>query len=194
MSTPAGRRQLLVRGALALVAAVAVSLAATAPAGAATVKMSLQISPGTLNLAVGQVGTLAVTLNGSDHQPAVTVPLTVVDSRGSGSGWHVTITSTAFSTSGTSPRLLPAGATTVTAVTVGCAGSGSCIAPVNSVAYPLALPAGATPPSPVKLIGAAAESGLGSFAVVATLRVDVPATVHAGAYTAALTIAVVSGP
>ena len=179
----------------ALTAAMALlCLAGAGRAAAATVQMSVLVSPGTLSLDVGQVRTVTVKLDGSDQQPTVLLPLTISDSTGSGNGWHVTVTSTGLSTTGPSPKRLPGDATRVVSVSSTCAAGASCMPPGNAVAYPFVLPAGAAAPSTVKLIAARADTGLGTFDVVATLRVDVPATARAGSYTAALTIAVVSGP
>src|SRR2546422_3993926 len=45
------------------------------------------------------------TLNGTDKNLTITMPITVIDATGSGSGWNVTITSTTFSTDRKSTRL-----------------------------------------------------------------------------------------
>jgi hypothetical protein len=78
-------------------------------------------------------------------------------------------------------------------VSSSCA-TGTCTNPTNSIAYPLAVPAGASAPTAVKLFNAAANSGMGKFTVTPTVQVAIPANTYAGTYTSTVTVAVVSGP
>jgi len=91
-------------------------------------------------------------------------------------------------------KKLPSGASTVTAVASACANGGLCTNPTNSVTYPVAVPAGAGPPTAVKFYNAAAATGKGLFTVTPTVSVLVPQNSFAGTYTSTLTISVVSGP
>jgi hypothetical protein len=143
------------------------------------------------------VGTTAVpsfsaNLNSGDQTPTYTTPLTVNDTRTTGSiGWNLTLTSTQFNT-GTST--LATNASTVTSVTASCANGGVCANPTNSLTYPINVPAGSSPPTPNKFYNAASATGVGTFTVTPTIQVSVPQNSYAGSYTSTLTIAIASGP
>jgi len=172
-------------GALALVAAtgaLGANVTATATVNAGTLTLTTSASPG-----------VSVTLDGTDQAPTYTLPMTVNDATGSGTGWNVTVTSTTFSTGGPTPKLLSTSASTVTGVSSSCA-SGTCTNPTNSIGYPLTVPAGSSPPTAVKLFNAAANTGMGKFTVTPTVQVSIPANTYAGTYTSTVTVAVVSGP
>ena len=174
------------QGAAALVAALA-------PAGsavAANVTATATVSAGTLPLSSSAVPSGSAALDGTDQAPTYTMPMTVDDSTGSGTGWNVTVTSTTFTTGS---KNLSTSASTVTGVTSSCA-AGTCTAPTNSVGYSLGVPAAGTPPTAVKLFNAAVNTGLGSFTVTPTVQVGIPANTYAGTYTSTVTLAVVSGP
>jgi hypothetical protein len=182
-----------VRFIVAGVAALAVALVGAAAASASNVNATATVSAGTLSLSSSAAPTVSATLDGTDQAPSYTMPMTVNDATGSGNGWNVTITSTTFSTGGGSPHLLSTGASTVTGVTSACA-TGTCTNPTNGISYNLAVPAGGTAPTAVKLFNAAANSGLGNFTVTPTVQVAIPANTYAGTYTSTVTLAVVSGP
>ena len=177
--------------AAAAVAALALVVAATA--AASTVTATATVNAGTLTLATSASPSVSVTLDGTDQMPTYTLPMTVNDATGSGTGWNTTITSTAFTTGGGSPHLLSNSASTATGVSASCA-TGTCTNPTNAITYPLAVPAGGTAPTAVKLFNAAANSGMGKFAVTPTVQVAIPANTYAGTYTSTVTVAVVSGP
>jgi hypothetical protein len=173
-----------------------VALAATTAASAEPVVLQLTVSPGSLSLVPTSVrlSQLRVKLDGRDHALTSGVGLMLLDSTGSGSGWHVMATSTMVVTNGhRRPRPLR-DALTVTKATIRCAPGGSCIAPRNSIRYPLVVPAGATPPPPVRVLQAAADSGLGRFTVVLGLRLKVPGSARSGEYSTTLLLSVASGP
>jgi len=173
----------------AVLAAVTASSAA-----AANVTATATVSAGSLTLSTSATPSVSATLNGTDQTPSYTLPMTVADNTGSGSGWNVTITSTTFTTGGGSPHLLSTTASDATGVSATCAGGTTCTDPTNSIGYPLGVPAGATAPAAVKLFDAAANSGMGSFTVTPTVTVAIPANTFAGTYTSTVTVAVVSGP
>ncbi len=58
----------------------------------------------------------------------------------------------------------------------------------------MAVPAGSSAPTAVKLFNAAANRGMGGFTVTPTVQVAIPANTYAGTYTSTVTVAVVSGP
>ncbi len=180
---------------LVLAAAVvgAMALTATTSALASNVTATATVTAGTLTLSTSATPSVSSTLDGTDQTPSYTLPMTVNDYTGSGNGWNVTITSTTFSTGGGSPHLLSTSASTATAVSSSCNG-GTCTAPSNAIGYPLAVPAGSSAPTAVKLFNAAAASGMGGFTVTPTVQVAIPANTYAGTYTSTVTVAVVSGP
>jgi len=151
------------------------------------------VSAGALSVATSAAPTFSANLANGDSTPTYTLPLTAVDTTGTGAGWNLTITSTQFTTGGATPHTLAANASTITGVTSACA-SGTCTNPTNAVTYPVGVPAGTTPPTAVKFFNAAANTGLGSFTVTPTMGVFVPATSFAGSYSSTLTVSIVSGP
>ncbi len=136
--------------------------------------------------------TFSKNLNSGDQTQTYTLPLTVIDTRTTGSvGWNLTVTSTQFTT-GT--KTLAANASTISGVTSPCANGGICTNPTNSVTYPVNVPAASTPPTAAKFFNAASATGVGTFTVTPTVGVFVPQNSFAGSYNSTLTVAVVSGP
>ncbi len=146
-------------------------------------------SAGSRSVSAPATASLSITLNGSDQTPTFTLPLSVNDTTGTGAGWNLTITATQF-TNGAG-KTLSTTASTVTAVSVTC--SSSCVAPVNSVAYPVTVPAGAGPPASVKFYDAALGTGMGTFTVTPTIQVSIPANSYSGVYTCTVTVLIASG-
>ena len=150
---------------------------------------------GGFSLSTTATPTFSATLNGTDQTPAYTMDLSV-DNSGLGStllGWNLGITSTQFSTGGSTPKTLAAAASSITSVAVSCA-VGPCVAPTNSVAYPVVVPAGSTPPAATKFFNAAVATGTGTFAITPTVKVAIPANAYAGSYTSTLTLTLATGP
>lgn len=143
-------------------------------------------APGNANWAAG------VTLNGLDQTASVSIPTTLNDSRGTGTGWNMTITSTQFTKGG--GKVLPADASRITGVTSTCDNGSTCTAANNSVGYPLTVPADVSAPDAVKFFNAASTTGMGKFTVTPSVSVSVPANSYAGTYTSTLTLAATSGP
>jgi hypothetical protein len=179
----------------AAIATALVGAAVLAPqAFAASATVTGTINAGSLGIATSATPSFTVTLDGSDKTPTYTVPSTVTDTTGSGSGWNLTITSTQFTTGGGSPKTLATNASTVTGVANACTGTGTCTSPTNAITYPLGVPAAASAPAAVKYFNAAAATGAGQFTNTPTVQVAVPATASIGTYTSTLTLAAVSGP
>jgi hypothetical protein len=149
--------------------------------------------PAVLSTSSSTSPSFSATLSAADQTIPYTLPLTVSDRRGTAAGWNLSLTSTTFSTGGGSPHTLPTTASQVTGVGQACAGA-TCTSPVNSVGYPVALPAGSPAPTGAKVYNAAAGSGTGIFTVTSTVGVTVPGNSYAGSYTSTLTFAVASGP
>jgi hypothetical protein len=181
------------RSALACATLAVCGLLAAAPAALAT--------PATATLSAGSLGFLSSTpgavsfsgtLSGADQTLTTTQPFDVGDATGSGSGWDVTATSTPFTNGG---HVLSLTATTVgSAPSVACDGGATCSTATNSVGYPYALPAAATPPTATKVFNAGVGTGLGNQTVTPTWSLGVPANTYAGTYTSTWTLSLVSGP
>src|SRR5712691_10542233 len=149
--------------------AAAVALVSAGPAFAATTTVTANVNAGpAISLTAPPTASVTVTLNGSDQTPTYTMGLSAIDDTGSGAGWNITITSTQFTT-GAPVHTLSTTASTVTGVTFLCAGPGTCTNPTNSITYPFGVPAGAGPPSAVKMFNAALNTGMGQFTVTPTI-------------------------
>jgi hypothetical protein len=154
--------------------------------------LSAPCSAGTLS--IGTPATIAfpaLSLSGLNQTDTASVGLTVEDETATGFGWNVSATSTTF-TSGAG-KTLPTTATTVTGAS-SVAAAGNCTVPVNSVAYPLTLPAAATAPAAVKLFDAGVASGTGPVSVNLNTSLAVPASASSGSYSSTWTFTIASGP
>jgi hypothetical protein len=160
---------------VATTAALAGTLTATATVtGAAGMSMNLPSNP-----------SISDTLDGTDQTVSWSAQLGVVDGRGSGAGWNLTMSSTTFSDG--AGHTLAAG--TISGVTAACHGGSSCTAATNSVGYPITLSTTAA-----KFFNAAANTGMGKIDVTPTVDVSIPGNAYAGTYTSTVTLAAVSGP
>jgi hypothetical protein len=171
------------------------ALAGTAAAArAAGVAVSAAVTGGgALSVTGNGTPSFSLTLNGTDQTVGYTLPVEAIDPRGTGTGWNLTVTSTQFSDG--SGHTFPATASTITGASNACGPSSTCTTATNNVANSnLGLPAGASPPAPVKFFNATASTGLGKVDVNATVSVLVPANVFAGTYTSTVTVSVASGP
>lgn len=156
-------------------AAVAATLSATAAVtGTAGVSLNLPSAP-----------SISDTLNGADQTISYAPQLGIVDARGTGTGWSVTVAATPFTDS--SNHTFSAGS--ITSVAQACASGSSCSAPTNSVTYPVALSSTAS-----KVFSAAANTGMGKVNVTPTVETTVPGNAYAGSYTSTLTVATALSP
>lgn len=176
---------------LALAAIVSAVFATQAAADTVTGN----VLAGTLSLSSSAGPAISFTLNGSDQSVDYTLPFSVIDATGSGTGWNLTVTSTQFTTGGGSPKTLPTDSSKMRGRTSACT-AGTCTNATNSINFPppQTIPAGSTPPTALKFFQAAASSGRGSITVTPTIRMSLQANAYAGIYTSTLTVAVVSGP
>jgi WxL domain surface cell wall-binding len=184
----------LPRKTLTVIVVGVVTLAAATSAIAGTVTATATVNgAGSLGLAHGATAAIGtVTIDGSDQTVAYTIPLSITDARGNGAGWNATITSTSFNDG--AGHTLATTSSSVSAVTVACVAGGSCTNPTNAVAYALAVPAGATAPTGVKLFDGAVNTGMGRFTVTPTINVGILGNVYAGTYNSTVTVAVATGP
>jgi len=169
----------------------ALVLAAVALAGTVTATATVT-GAGSMSLTNGSTAAISDTLDGTDQSVVWTLPLTVVDARGSGAGWNLTVTSTTFNDGAS--HTLATGASQMTAVSSSCNGGGSCSNPTNSITYPMTVPAAASAPAAVKLFNSASASGMGRFTVTPSITTTIPGNAYAGSYTSTWTVAAVSGP
>jgi WxL domain surface cell wall-binding len=179
---------------LVLILAMAIwgsAIAAFADSGTARVA----VDAGSLTLTgVTNVSATSVTLTGDDQASTYSMGLTVNDARGSGAGWNLSITSTAFTTG--SQSLSNAASSINAAPTVVCSGvGGHCTNPDDGViSYPVGVPAGASAPPAVKFFDARANTGLGKFTITPTVTIAIPGNTYAGTYISTVTIALSIGP
>ncbi|MFL5845102.1 MAG: hypothetical protein ACJ762_10445 [Solirubrobacteraceae bacterium] len=118
------------------------------------------------------------------RQAVVRVPVTVVDARGSGAGWALSMSaSTRTASGGRAPGLR----VSVWKMQVRCAG---CTRPRVRSVLPQALPE----QTPVRAFAAARQSGMGTMRVVARLLVTAPVTMPRGPYVLRATVSRVAGP
>lgn len=168
-------------------AVAAAALVVTTAALASTLTSTATVS-GTagISLTLPSNPSLSDTIDGSDQTVSYSPVLGVVDARGSGAGWNVTIASTTYSDG--SGHTLQAG--NVTGVTQACHTGSSCTAATSSgITYPLTLTTTAA-----KLFNAAVDTGMGKVDITPTVQVQIPGNAYAGTYTSTLTLATVSGP
>jgi hypothetical protein len=177
----------------AIAAALAIGIVAPTTAHAAAVTATGTVTGSTLSATTAATPTFSANVDLGDSFPTYTIPLTVQDSRGNGSGWNVTVTSTTFTTGGGTPSLLATNASSLTGITSACA-SGTCTNPTNALTYPVTVPAASTAPAAVKFFNAAVNTGMGRFTVTPTVTVFVPQNTFAGTYSSTVTLSIVSGP
>ena len=146
---------------------------------------------GSVSLAAATTASFSDTLNGIDQTVTYQIPLTVIDARGTGGGWNLTVTSTQF-TGGT--HTLATSASSITTMASTCNVGSTCTNPTNAVALPIVVPAGVSAPAAVKFFNSAANTGMGSFTVTPTISVTIPGNAYAGSYASTVTVAVAAGP
>jgi len=160
---------------VATTAALAGTLTATATVtGASGISMSLPSGP-----------SLSDTLDGTDQVVSWSAALGLVDARGTGAGWNLTMSATSFS-DGSGHTLAPG---TVSGVSAACHAGNACTAATNSITYPITLSGTAA-----KFFNAATGTGMGKVDVTPSVDVAIPGNAYAGTYTSTVTLAAVSGP
>jgi hypothetical protein len=166
------------------IAAVALVAATAALAGTLTTTATVTGTAGiSLNLPLNP--SISDTLNGADQTVSYAPVLGVVDARGSGTGWNLTIAATTF-IDGASHTLAPG---TVSAVAQVCHAGSTCTAATNAITPPLTISTTAG-----KFFNAALNTGLGMIDVTPTIQVVIPGNAYAGTYTSTVTLAATTGP
>jgi hypothetical protein len=176
------RHRLLI---LTAVTAAALTTAAAALAGTLTATATVSGTAGvSLSLPAGP--SLTSTLDGTDQTASYAPVLGVVDARGTGVGWNLTVSATTFSDG--SGHTLAAGV--VSSVASACHAASTCTAATSSgISYPLTIGGTAS-----KFFNAAVSTGLGKVDVTPTIDVLIPGNAFAGTYTSTVTIAATTGP
>jgi len=176
------RHRLLI---LTAVTAAALTTAAAALAGTYAATAAVSGTAGvSLSLPTGP--SLTSTLDGTDQTATYAPILGVIDARGSGFGWNLTVAATTFS-DGSGHTLAPG---TVSSVTSACHAGNTCTAATSSgITYPLTI--GGTA---LKFFNAAVNTGLGKVDVTPSIDVLIPGNAFAGTYTSTVTIAAATGP
>ncbi|HEV2660671.1 MAG TPA: WxL domain-containing protein, partial [Ktedonobacteraceae bacterium] len=146
---------------------------------------------GTLSETITSISSPTITLNGTNQAMTWRMVLNISDTRGTGAGWNLTITSTQLKT--LTGKTLSTTATRITTVDAACAPAASCTSATNTINYPLTVPADSTAPTPVKFFNAASGSGQGHFQFTITLSTAVPANSYKGTYTSTITPAINDG-
>lgn len=176
------RHRLLI---LTAVTAAALTTAVAALAGTYTATATVTGAAG-LSLSLPAGPTLTDTLDGTDQTATYAPTLSVVDARGSGAGWNITVAATSFS-DGSGHTLAPG---TVTSVSSACHAASTCTAATSSgITYPLTITGTAA-----KFFNAASSTGLGKVDVTPSIDVLIPGNAFAGSYTSTVTIAAATGP
>jgi hypothetical protein len=176
------RHRLLILTALT---ATALTTAAAALAGTLTTTATVSGTAGiSLNLPAGP--SLTDTLDGTDQTVSYAPVLGIIDARGSGFGWNLTISATTFS-DGSGHTFAPG---QVSSVASACHSGSTCTAASSSgITYPLTIGGTAS-----KFFNAAVSSGLGKVDVTPSVDVVIPGNAYAGTYTSTVTLAAATSP
>ena len=167
------------------IAAVALVVATTASSSSTLTTTATVTGTAGVSLNLPSNPSVTTTLDGTDQTVFYAPVLGVVDARGDGTGWNLTIAATTF-VSGTH-TLAPG---IVQSAAQACKAGSSCTAAVNSgVSLPLTLSSTAN-----KFFNAALNSGLGQIDVTPTINVAIPGNAYAGTYLSTVTLATVVGP
>lgn len=178
-----------------LLLALAISGSVIAHADSGTGKATAIIKSGSLSESPANIQKSLALTSRKTRTVSYTLPITVIDARGSGNGWNLTITSTWFRmTSRHDHDHLPANASSISGVSFACKMHSTCTNPRNSVRYPLIIPAGSTAPPPVKFFNAALRSGLGDMKLSMNVNVAIPSDADSGTYTCTITLKIANGP
>jgi hypothetical protein len=166
------------------IAILALTAATAAFAGSMATTATVTGTAG-ISLTHSATATVTNTIDGTDQIASYAPALAVIDARGLGTGWNLTISATAF-TDGASHTLAQP---TIASVASACHAGSTCTAATNAIAYPLTVGTVAA-----KFFNATANSGLGKIDVTPTINIAVPGNAYAGTYTSTVTLASVAGP
>jgi hypothetical protein len=169
-----------------LLGSAAVALAATTAALAGTLTPTATLTGAAgMSMSLPSNPSMTHTLDGTDQVVSWSAVLGIVDARGTGAGWNLTVAATDFS-DGSGHTIAPG---SVAGVTASCQGGNTCTSATNLLSYPLPIGGTAT-----KFFNASAGTGLGKVNVAPTVDVAIPGNAYSGTYTSTVTVAAISGP
>jgi hypothetical protein len=167
------------------IAILALAAATAALAGTLTTTATVSGTAG-ISLNMPSNPSITDTLDGTDQTVSYAPVLGVVDARGTGAGWNLQISATAFTDGAT--HTLAQGQ--VGSVAQACHAASTCTTATSSgITYPLTIGTVAA-----KVFNAALNTGLGKVDVTPTINVAIPGNAYAGIYTSTVTIAATTGP
>lgn len=159
---------------------------------------TVTITGGSLTSTAAAVSLTGVTLDGTDQttdSPFTSNSWQIVDARGTGAGYCVSIDSTDFTSGGYTIDVSSADQefkiTIDDANTVVNAGQSGADIPASQVA---SLTAITENPTALNILSAAADKGMGDYTYKPAFQLEVRAETYAGSYTATMTITAGSGP
>jgi hypothetical protein len=163
------------------------ALTATTAALAGTLTTTATVTgTGGISLNLPSNPSISNTLDGTDQTATYAPILGLVDARGSGAGWNLQISATAFTD--TASHTLAQGQ--VGSVAQACTAGSTCtLATSSGITYPLTITTTAA-----KVFNAALNTGLGKINVTPTINVAIPGNAYAGTYTSTVTLAATTGP
>ena len=155
------------------------------PAGA--VQATVTLSGGSLSNVAQSIAFPGVSATGLNQTVAgsTTPAWRAKDARGTAAGWNVTVISSNFSGSGGS-ILVDNFKVQLTAVTTVAGNTAPAASPASYTALSLA--------TPLKLLSAALNTGMGTYDYTPQFQLTVPGSAVVGSYTANVTVSVNSGP
>jgi hypothetical protein len=148
------------------------------------------VTGGTLSVTPAAITINSVTLTGlaQNNVAGTTTAWTAKDPTGTGAGWRVTVEATDFEKSGDATKTIEVEGFELTLLDTAVTLVDGNTKPTSSFATAKALGAAQT------LVTAAAGTGMGTYTILPTFTLDVPADTYAGTYVSTVTLDIVSGP
>lgn len=153
---------------------------------AATTTLNAVINPGTLTISNPQVASIsAVTLEGTSQISSGSLgDFSVVDNRGSGAGWSVTVSVSDFTCCSPTKTIEVSNLTINPGSLAVISGKSSGVSSGGARSF-------TSTKDSTTLMSAVSGAGLGSYKVSPTITLAIPADAYAGTYTATLTVTVI---
>ena len=146
--------------------------------GSSSVNVSFGILPGPLTATMNSISVVNETPNDTYTTTTYQLHMSVSDETGSGNGWNLALAG-----------MLPSSTALLTHINVTCASNSTCSLPRNSVAYPVMMQG--NDGIPTSILSAAANTGMGTIDITATVSVITPGI--ASASSSALMLLISSG-
>jgi hypothetical protein len=163
------------------VALAAVAVLAMPGTAFATPNGSATLTGGSLVLAAPATVHFAATLNGTNQAASADQSIKVTDQTGSASGWQLSLSATQFVNADANPLhvLAPDAVTDFGNDAGNCDAASSCVLADNIAGSESPITVNATP---VTIMNASADTGMGAQIWVHTMHLAIPASAHAGSY------------